>query len=291
MAIARQRLSTSFVKDALPASEVEIGDISHQKSIQPSSNIDDSSSPPTKEEATATTDTLSAATISTSNISATKEETLATTDKDSAASITMTALNTNTLSATATLTTTTRKLSHAELAVILECAFASVEEIFQLSDSQQWFRQRGLHLVKNLLRQTYSRTLSGKIEDLFENAVAENKVKGYIQSTREFLWPNGIWHKKAAEEAAAAATAANSANSFLERTDEDRADTRIEAKGLLVSHGPALIPGVEAIQTVVGRQNTLLGLTRMLNMVQHRDLNRGLICGILESFVKSILSV
>ncbi|KAI9361605.1 hypothetical protein DFJ73DRAFT_773407 [Zopfochytrium polystomum] len=188
-------------------------------------------------------------------------------------------------------TTVVRTLTPAELALVLECAFATLEEALNLSDPQQWMRQRGLQVVKTLLRQTYSKTLSQSLQRGFESAVAEDAVAGYLKSTREAMWPPPP-PLSAAGTGASLSTSSSSSSppQQPERTDEDKADTRMAAKRLVIAHGAAVFPGVEAVQTVAGRQNTVVGMTRLLNMVQHRDLNRGLMCQLLEALVKSVLS-
>ncbi|KAJ3357235.1 sorting nexin 13 [Entophlyctis luteolus] len=174
-------------------------------------------------------------------------------------------------------------LSSMELSVLLECAFGVIEEVFNLSDPTQWIRQRGLKVVKSVLRNSYGVTISEMIEAQAEEIRSAEAVSGYLDALSDSMWPNGVYVNSTPEY-----IAAKEQESLNPRTDEQRADTRIEAKNLLINNFGLL--GLDGIQTVLGRQNTGAGISRLFNMLQHRDLNRGLICAVLEALVKSILA-
>ncbi|ORY44516.1 PXA-domain-containing protein [Rhizoclosmatium globosum] len=175
------------------------------------------------------------------------------------------------------------ELSSSELAILLECAFGVIEEVFNLSDPNQWMRQKGLQVVKSVLRNNYATTISTMIQSQADEIRSVEAVSGYLNLLSDSLWPNGEWYYTSAEYLAKLES-----DKVNPRSDAQRTDTRMEAKTLLVNNASLL--GYEGIQTVLGKQNTGMGMSRLFNMLQHRELNRGLICAILEALVRSILS-
>ena len=71
------------------------------------------------------------------------------------------------------------------------------------------------------------------------------------------------------------------------RSDQDKLDTRLEAKKLFV-HG-RLLP-TESLVHIVGQYNTINGLSRIFNMLQNQSLNRVLVSMLLDSIVRTIFS-
>ncbi|TPX73911.1 hypothetical protein CcCBS67573_g04810 [Chytriomyces confervae] len=175
------------------------------------------------------------------------------------------------------------QMSPQELAILLECAFGIIEEVFNLSDPNQWIRQKGLQVVKSVLRNNYGKTISASIQTQVDDIRSPESVSGYLNSISDNLWPNGEWMYSTPDYLAEL-----EANKLNPRTDQQRTDTRIEAKDLLLNNAALL--GLDGIQTVVGKTNTTVGLSRLFNMLQQRDLNRGLVCAVLEAMVRSVLS-
>ncbi|KAJ3025428.1 UNVERIFIED_CONTAM: sorting nexin 13 [Siphonaria sp. JEL0065] len=174
-------------------------------------------------------------------------------------------------------------LSPSELAILLECAFGVIEEVFNLSDPNQWMRQRGLQVVKSVLRNSYGVTISTMIRNQVDEIRSVEAVSGYLDSISNSLWPNGVWAYSTPEYLAQLEL-----DKLNPRTDTQRAETRIEAKKLLNNNSALL--GYDGIQTVLGKQNTNAGVSRLFNMLQHRELNKGLICAVLEAVVRSVLA-
>ncbi|KAJ3075902.1 hypothetical protein HDU98_006534 [Podochytrium sp. JEL0797] len=175
------------------------------------------------------------------------------------------------------------ELSPSELAILLECAFGVIDEVFNLSDPNQWIRQRGLQIVKSVLRNSYSVTVSTMIQNQVDESRSMDAVVGYLDLMSDSLWPNGVWAFTTPEYLATL-----EAEKLNPRSEAQATDTRMEAKSLINSNAALL--GYEGIQTVVGKQNTAMGLSRLFNMLQYRELNRGLICAVLEAVVRSVLA-
>ncbi|KAJ3205069.1 hypothetical protein HDU67_009108, partial [Dinochytrium kinnereticum] len=138
-------------------------------------------------------------------------------------------------------------LAPYEIEAILECLFGTIEEIFRLSDPNQWIRQKGLHMVKSVLRRTHGSMIAEVIQDRLEEAKSTPAVAGYLKGATEGLWPNGVWHTKVASEK----NEGEQSNQKLPRTEEEKSDTRIEAKHLLLRCSGLL--GLDALETVIGR--------------------------------------
>ncbi|KAJ3118447.1 Intermediate filament protein [Phlyctochytrium bullatum] len=208
-------------------------------------------------------------------------------------------------------------LTPYEIEAILECLFGTIEEIFRLSDPNQWIRQKGLHMVKSVLRRTHGAMIAQLIQDRLEEAKSTEAVAGYIRSSVEAVWPadvapvatstasspsntpSEIKLDEAAEtpppppprppaEDAQLSTPPPPAEPKPPRTEEEKNDTRIEAKKLLLRCAPLM--GLDSLETVVGRYNTVAGINSVFSMLQHQELNRGLICAVLEAAIKSLLS-
>ncbi|TPX57815.1 hypothetical protein SpCBS45565_g08145 [Spizellomyces sp. 'palustris'] len=167
-------------------------------------------------------------------------------------------------------------LSDAELEIMLECVFGIIEEVFHLSDPNQWLRQKGLHMVKTILRRTYGTSISTLIQSRLIEATTGTKVASYVHMLDGSLWPEGIWYSTKAQQDGIPSSP---------RTEEDMAETKMEAKHLFINSG---LGGVETVARVVGKYNTVAGMTRLFNMLQHQDLNRHLVCMIMDRLVKSI---
>ncbi|KAJ1562052.1 sorting nexin 25 [Nowakowskiella sp. JEL0078] len=176
-------------------------------------------------------------------------------------------------------------LSDAELEIILECVFVTLEEVFYLSDPKdldKWLRQKGLQTVKNLLRRTYGSTISSTIQTRVSEILSEKTVVKAIGDVLDSMWPNGEYYTTAIKRQEAEGTYV----APLVRSEEQKADDKAKAKLLFVNS----MPGASSIQPIVGPHNCQTGLTRMFNMLQHKDINRHLICMILDSIVKCVFS-
>ncbi|KAJ3127973.1 sorting nexin 13 [Physocladia obscura] len=175
------------------------------------------------------------------------------------------------------------ELSQADLSILLECAFGVIEEVFNLSDPNQWIRQRGLKVVKSVLRNSYGGTISSMIQSQVDEIRTPESIAGMLDSVCGYLWVDGVFQFTTPEYLAQL-----EADKLNPPTESQLSDTRIAAKNLLLNNTSLL--GLDGVQTVLGKQNTMLGISRLFNMLQYRELNRGLICAVLEALVKNIFS-
>ncbi|KAI8826723.1 PXA domain-containing protein [Fimicolochytrium jonesii] len=203
-------------------------------------------------------------------------------------------------------------LTPGEVETILECIFGTVEEVFALSDPAQWMRQKGLHLAKTILRRTYGATISAALQQKLAAATSEETIAAYITQVDTMFWPEGIWYSSprpngvdadkadsatpaskattssptAGEANKVATSATSSATSTTAHTPvPTAADIKREAKNLFI-HSTV---GLDNVSRVVGKYNAVTGMTRLFNMLQHRELNQHLVCEILDRVVKGVL--
>jgi hypothetical protein len=155
------------------------------------------------------------------------------------------------------------QLRKAELDTILDCTFGAIEEIFHLTTPNNWIRHQGLHFVKTILRRAYGSSISKMIQTKLTDFTAEENVALYLDTVRENIWPD---------------------EPIPDRTESEREATRMEAKTRLL-HPAAdsmLGNGLDKMQTIVGRYNTVLGTSRLFQMLQDPILNQLLVFNLLE---------
>lgn len=162
------------------------------------------------------------------------------------------------------------QINETDLEIILECVFTTVEEAFNLSDPDQWVRQKGLQFVKKLLRRTFGESITTTLQTAIQTAKTPQKSSEIINALITLLWPDDIFFQ--------------STNRII-RSDQEKLDTKLEAKKLFV-HG-RLLP-TDALVHIVGKFNTVNGLTRIFNMVQDQRLNRVLIAMWLDNTIRTL---
>ncbi|KAJ8324223.1 Sorting nexin-20 [Batrachochytrium dendrobatidis] len=180
-------------------------------------------------------------------------------------------------------------LSQSDLNVILECTISAIEEVFQLTSPTQWIRQQSLHVVRVVLYQTYGSTISSWMQRKVEGAMSEESAIKCLDGISGALWPDGrVWGSNITHEEGVSPQV---------RNDDDKRDTRISAKSVLMVGGeedpisPSPIKAkLDTLARVVGKQNASVGLARIFNMIQVQRLNISLLCLLLECIVKNVLN-
>ncbi|KAJ3413361.1 Intermediate filament protein [Chytridiales sp. JEL 0842] len=174
---------------------------------------------------------------------------------------------------------TTPLIPPAHLPLILDSLFTTLSSVFPLS-SDAWIRKSGLQVFKSLLRST-----SGRLSTILQTKLSQHLSPAGISSLAsklvDSLWPNGVFVTKTPE-----ALEQQAKERERPRSDDEKHETKIQAKRKLL--GTASM-GVGTLRTLVGGYNTSAGLTRVFNMLQRRELNRGLLCAILEAVVAGLL--
>lgn len=111
-------------------------------------------------------------------------------------------------------------------------------------------------MVKQILRRAYGPYISNFIQKQVGEVKSEASVANYIDNVIKTFWDEKGDLLKGGENF---------------RTDTEKEDTKIKAKQAFV--GGRLF-SINAIKQIAGNSNTSQGLSRLFNMMQHRELNR-----------------
>ncbi len=159
------------------------------------------------------------------------------------------------------------QVKREEMSLVLDCACEVIEEVFHLTAPTNWLRSQGLYLVKTLLRTAYGSVISELIQKTVAELLKEDTICFFLDTIREYVWPN---------------------DDAIEPDADEKALTKSKAWNLLMQQTPGdtqLGIGIHRIQSIVGKYNTMIGLTRLFNMLQHEELNRLLAFSFLEALI------
>jgi hypothetical protein len=169
-------------------------------------------------------------------------------------------------------------ISQEDLDIILDVVFTAIEELFSLTNPDQWIRQQSLHLIKVVLKRAFGYQLSQTIASKLESASNQQAFSTTVSSLSNTLWPEGrIWgqgpppiiHPPHEQERI-------KHQLFCLLTEPD--SKKSEQFGKVVS----------SIQNLVGAKNTKSGLLRGFHLVQNQQLNTGLCAEIVEVVVSIV---
>ncbi|ORX96402.1 hypothetical protein K493DRAFT_300925 [Basidiobolus meristosporus CBS 931.73] len=161
-----------------------------------------------------------------------------------------------------------KDLSVEEVDVLIETFFALVEEIFDMADRKQWLRRKALNVLKQILRQSYGKTINRTFLDYLDKSTSQENIVQAIDNVTDTLWPDGTWPQEWPKS----------------RTEDEKQSTKIEAKVRFVNNMP------DSILRMVGEYNAVIGATRLFNMLQYKDLTKGLLIKILEAWVRLVFN-
>lgn len=159
--------------------------------------------------------------------------------------------------------------TESEVEMLIELAFDFVAEAFDLQEPDQWFRRKLFGVFKQFLKQSYGDTLGRGTSDLLNSAFREDSVLWSLQKLTDLLWEDGIFIKDRPPPI---------------RSEEQKLATAIEARTLFIKKTPGML------QRFAGRYNAICGMTRIFNMLQHREFNRLLLITILDIIVKVVFT-
>lgn len=189
-------------------------------------------------------------------------------------------------------------LDAADIDILLECGFSLVEEIFGLVDeveeksigdlfsgggglfmsnftgSNNWLRLKGLTLIKQVVRRTQGTAISNIVIDKMADYTSDTSVTKLIDWLTSTLWPGDGKHL---------------VKRIPPRPLDVQERDRLHAKQLWLKTVQQGNFGNDFATKVIGRYNTMVGMTRLFNMLQTREINRHLVIVIVERIIKSIL--
>lgn len=161
------------------------------------------------------------------------------------------------------------EFTEAEVDMLMETVYTFITETFDLREPNQWIRRKVLSVSKQFLKQAYSETLGQVLTDSINNGLKEDAWLKYIDEATKALWPNGIFIKDIPPPI---------------RTPEQQLATQIEARTLFLNKIP------DSIEKLAGRYNAVNGITRIFNMLQHKEFNKLLFMTIIDITVKILFT-
>ena len=169
-------------------------------------------------------------------------------------------------------------LTRQELEVVLDIVFSAVEELFSLTDPDQWLRQQSLSLIKVLMRTLFGKRVSRSITSKLEKASSQETVSSSINKLTDRLWPDGAeWGSipKVIPTAYEIDHTKHQLFCMLNANDDDTKSDDFKK-------------AVKGIRNLVGSRNTTQGLIRGFHLVQNQNLNLGLCVEVLEILITVI---
>ncbi|RUS33418.1 PXA domain-containing protein [Jimgerdemannia flammicorona] len=160
-------------------------------------------------------------------------------------------------------TPTSRPLSAMDIDLLIETAFALIEETFHLND-RAWLRRTALNLLKEMLRRSYTDTISKTFLHYLDRLTSVDAVVTYVQGITEATWPEGPTRPV--------------------RTREEKERTKWLAREMLIEKG---VP--TAVRQVVGEQNCVEAMERLWERCQRKELNRVLVVQVVEVVVRTAI--
>ncbi|KAJ1968224.1 phosphatidylinositol binding [Dispira parvispora] len=188
-------------------------------------------------------------------------------------------------------TTDTEKptLAPEDTELLIETFFAVLDEAFDLNDRKQWLRRKALAVLKQLLRQSYSSTISGTFVDTVHKYCESEVVAQEIEKLTASFWPDGIWYSTPStshgeSDSKPKRPDSGEGGSLEPRTLEQKEATKLEARVLFVNNLP------ESLQRMVGDYNGVMGMTRLFELLQYPEITRPIVLKLMDGIFKLVLS-
>jgi len=205
---------------------------------------------------------------------------------------------TATSTSTPTPTPTPSTLSKQETQLIIEIAFAVLNELFTLSSA--WLLRRSLlNVAKNILLRPGNTSLDATRlliqETLIESNSSDEAIAGHIRKLREGVFPTPeeikSWEEKlrmkrvewAKRNGLGVSGGTGQEGKGREYEEEEREERREKARGLLLEKG---MP--EALKGVMGQQACRECLGKLFDCLQVKGVARGLMGGIVLEVVRGV---
>ncbi|KAJ3334284.1 sorting nexin 13, partial [Kappamyces sp. JEL0680] len=170
-------------------------------------------------------------------------------------------------------------ISQHDLDIILDVAFTAIEELFSLSEGEQWLRQQSLHLIKVVLKRTFSQRLSRAIASKVDAVSSQPMATQTLTSLSNTLWPDGRgW-------GTGPAPAVRTPHE-INRTKHQLFCVMTAQEGMKKSKEFESV--FSSIKNVVGAQNAQKGILRGFFLVQNDQLTAGLFCEVFEILVNFV---
>lgn len=161
------------------------------------------------------------------------------------------------------------EFSEAEMDMLMETVYAFVTETFDLREPNQWIRRKVLSVSKQFVKQAYGDSLSKTLTSLVNENLTEDALLNLIREVNNLLWPNGVFIKDVPPPV---------------RSPDQQLATQIEARALFLTRVP------DILERLAGRYNAVNGMTRIFNLLQHKEFNKLLFITVIDILVKVVFS-
>lgn len=152
--------------------------------------------------------------------------------------------------------------SDEEVDLLLDGFFAVLLETFDLNENSQWIRRKLLNIAKNLVKQAYNQSINKTLAEKISAASSEEFIAKLIVKLAESVLPP----------------------IKIQRDENQKLATMIEAKSLLLSNTP------DMINRIVGHYNVVTGVNRIFSMLQEREFNKRLLFVVFDILIKLLFS-
>ncbi|ESO99641.1 hypothetical protein LOTGIDRAFT_141791, partial [Lottia gigantea] len=142
-----------------------------------------------------------------------------------------------------------------------------MDEVFDLRHKNQSLRRMIVAILRQLISATYGDTINRKIVDHVDLMTSAAQMSEYIKAFRDSFWPNGILAEP--------------------RTNRDintKMRTRIYCKAKMLGSVP------DELKTLLGADVVRLGVSRVFEMFQHRNLNKRILYVCLEGVLQTMFA-
>jgi hypothetical protein len=140
-----------------------------------------------------------------------------------------------------------------------------IDEIFDLKEKSQWFRQSLISILKGYIRNFKGNSMNKKIKEHIADYMSEESLARFIKRFRKRIWPKGVLADKTDPRS----------KSVIEIT-------KVLAKTKLLS----LVS--DELKTILSGEITRQGLHNLFDLFQYKALNKRFIYVIIENLFVSL---
>lgn len=140
-----------------------------------------------------------------------------------------------------------------------------IDEIFDLKEKSQWFRQSLISILKGYIRNFKGNSVNKKIKEHIADYMSEESIARFIKRFRKRVWPKGVLADRA----------------------EPRSKSVVEITKVLTKTKLLSVVSDE-LRTILSSEITRQGLYNLFEMFQYKTLNKRFIYVVIENLFVSL---
>lgn len=140
-----------------------------------------------------------------------------------------------------------------------------MDEVFDLRHKNQWLRRRLVAILRQLIKATFGDMINRKIVEHVDWMTSAEQMAEYVKTFRDSYWPNG---------------------SLAERSPPRDENTKLRTRVVCKSKMLGSIP--DEMRHLMGNETIKMGVVRVFNMFQHKNLNKRLVYVFLEGMLDTL---